>query len=77
MSKEVAEAFNIRCNGMSSVLHTSTVEASITVYSDGTRDVGCPAIGISGDKRGRCQHPAARMHGDLFNCTHLHPQSQS
>lgn len=47
MRKEVADAFAIDCYGYDGNLEES-VAASVTVFLDGSRQVGCPYVFLSG-----------------------------
>jgi hypothetical protein len=57
MNKEVVASYPIKCIGSSSSScrldpELTPVDVSLTIYKDGTRDVGCPFIsGVSCEKK--------------------------
>ena len=74
--KEVANSYSVDCWGADANLKES-VQASLTVYEDGSRQIGCPFINLSG----QCQAPSETQ-SDFRNniekqigssCVHLFP----
>lgn len=70
--RQAIAAFKINCIGAEPAQALNSVEASITVNNDGTREVGCPYMGETGERRGKCLNIAT---SNDINCTHLYPQT--
>lgn len=72
--KEVSNSFAIECSGANDCLENA-VGASVTVFVDGHRQVGCPYINSFGD----CQlvednNPKNKVESTLNSqCAHLFP----
>lgn len=74
MKPDTIGAYPIRCVGVSkeelAPLKDRPAEASVTIYADGSRDVGCPFLGI---KDGMCQSGAKPDKETRTSCIHLFP----
>jgi hypothetical protein len=70
--RKVVASYPVKCNGPEGVLlrkNVPPVEASITVFDDGTREVGCGYLGFNRTTNGdNCSS------GVNIPCPHLKPQ---
>ena len=75
MQKELAASYTVKCSGP--YLHQETVgevEASVSVFKDGLREVGCPLIDTVGIKSGTCLNVKSADDPTIRkNCVHLYP----
>ena len=70
--RQAIAAFKINCIGAEPAQRIRFVEASVTVNNDESREVGCPYIGRSGDRRGKCRNEQTPQDN---NCIHLFPNT--
>jgi len=69
-AREAVGAFKVNCIGVNPEQTIQPVEATVTINNDDTREVGCPYIGNTGDKRGNCLNMSTP---EKVNCIHLYP----
>ena len=74
LNVEVVTGYYIVCKGVSpsglEPLGNSPTQASITLFQDGSRQIGCPYL-----KRGHCSADIVLQEDNFPKCCHLFPES--